>query len=155
MTIRLDPALTFQDPRLGRLLDWWCEKVASLDRLPGRQHFDPLEMAALLPHLYMADVVAGGARYRWRLLGTELNALAGRDVTGRHFDEIYAPDIYDNVVASLAAVVRDRQPMRSYGTYAFAARAFVGFEAMEVPLASDGKTVDIILGIAIGMSALP
>lgn len=153
MTVQLDPGLDWHDRRLAELLDWWSGMQRQLGCLPARQDFDPLLMPGLLPHVYMVDVIDGGARYRWRLLGTELNVMAGRNATGAWFDELYDPAIYDNVVASLHSVVRRRQPMRSFGSYSFAARAFVHFEAMEVPLSEDGDGVDIVLGIAVNETA--
>lgn len=160
MSVELDPALAFQNPGLGRVLAWWRERCAALGRLPGRRDFDPVAMKPLLPQIYMVDVVAAAGaarRYRWRLLGTGLTGMAGRDSTGRFFDELYAGGTLANFLLSFDAVVATAQPMRSYGSFAFAdhARDHVTFEAMEVPLTTDGESVDMVLGIATSTRVTP
>lgn len=154
MAVQLDPALGFRDPRLGRILDWWQARRTDLGHLPGRQHFDPLEIPALLPNIYLVDVVPPD-RFRWRLIGSEITAMAGRNSTGRFFDALYDPATYGNFVASFRAVVQSRRPMRSFGDFAFTARGYVRFEALEVPLAEDGAHVDIVFGIAVSEPGEP
>ncbi len=105
-------------------------------------------MKGLLPNIYMADVIDGGRRFRWRLLGSDVITMAGRNATGRFFDELYKAEDYRNFTASFAAVVAAMQPMRSLGSFSFADRSFIHFEALEVPLTQDGAAVDVILGIA-------
>lgn len=148
--MELDPDLRFEDARLGRLLAWWRGEVEALGRLPGRGRFDPVAMKALLPQVYMVDVLPG-MRLRWRLIGTAITAMAGRDSTGRSFDEIYAGAALDTIAASFREVARSARPLRSFGSFAFAGntRNHVRFEAMEVPLSAGGYTVDMVLGIGV------
>lgn len=148
MTVHLDPSLQYRDGRLGQLLDWWRMQHAERGSLPGRRQFDPLAMPALLPNIYLVDIVPPD-RYRWRLLGTDITDMAARNSTGRYLDEIYEPAAYANLVASFDAVKNRRLPMRSYGNYGFAGRGFIDFEAIELPLAEDGETVDMVLGIVV------
>ena len=159
MSVLLDPTLSWLDPRLGLVLDWWRGAVAARGHLPGRRDVDPVAMKALLPQIYMVDVLVRppGRRYRWRLLGTGITGMAGRDSTGRFFDEIYEGEALSNFLRSFDAVVDSARPMRSYGSFAFAdnARDYVTFEAMEVPLASDGVRIDIVLGIGVSTRVTP
>jgi len=156
MSVELDPDLRFEDARLGRLLAWWKGEVETLGRLPGRGRFDPLAMKAFLPQVYMVDVLPG-IRLRWRLIGTAVTDMAGRDSTGRFFDEIYAGAALDSIAASFREVARTARPLRSFGTFAFAgnARNHVRFEAMEVPLSAAGYTVDLVLGIGVSVPVAP
>ena len=50
------------------------------DGLPGRQHFDPVDVPHLLRMLFLVDIVRGGKkiRFRYRLLGTDITSRAGR-----------------------------------------------------------------------------
>ncbi len=153
MGVELDPELRFRDARLQRAVDWWHERCAALGRLPGRGDVDPAAWPGLLAHLYLIDVIGGGARYRWRLIGTAVTELAGRDVTGRFMDELYDAVTYPDATASYDRVVASRRPLRSFGTLAFAGRDYSGFESVEVPLAADGAEIDLILGLCLGIRA--
>lgn len=155
MGVELDPDLRLGDARLGRLVDWWREGCARLGHLPGRQHFDPAAWPGLLSHIYLIDVLEAGRRYRWRLLGTAVTEMAGRDVTGRFMDELYDPGIYADSTRSYDAVIATRQPLRSFGTLAFAGRDYSGFESVEVPLAADGHCVDVVLGMVFATRSGP
>lgn len=147
--MKLDPELRWQDARLGQLLDWWTGHCDRLGHLPARRDFDPLLMRALLPYIYMVDVIDLGRRYRWRLIGTEITAMARRNSTGRYFDEIHDAAAYAEATASFAAVVSACRPQRSVGALSYLDRGFVTYEAMKVPLADDGRRIDMILGLAV------
>lgn len=150
MGVELDPELRFTEPRLARAVDWWQERCAALGHLPGRQHVDPAEWPGLLAHLYLIDVLDGGRRYRWRLIGTTVVELAGRDVTGRFMDDLYDAATYGDATKSYATVIETRRPLRSFGTLAFTGRDYSGFDSVEVPLAADGRNIDLILGLCYG-----
>lgn len=146
--------LRFRDDRPAALLDWWRKRRAALGHLPGRQHFNPVSVKPLLPWIFMADVEgagdpAGRLRFRWRLLGSELTMMADRNATGRWFDELYPEPVYGEFVRSYVEVVRQHRAVQTGGTMAFAsaARNFFPYEAVKVPLAADGRTVDLILGL--------
>ncbi len=157
MTVLLDPGLGYTDKRLAGLHRLWLDKQALRGALPGRADFSPIEMRAFITDLYMVDVLPGlaagaAARFRYRLIGTEITARTERDVTGRFFDEVYPAETLENFSASFHWIARHKLPLRSYGTMAFSNKGFLAFEALEVPLASDGEQVDIILGV---MALLP
>jgi hypothetical protein len=133
---------------LLQLTDYWRSK--SVDgALPNRDAIDPTEIITHLPWLFMADVIDGGADYRYRLVGTSIVSANYRDVTGRSFRELYGADSiklegarlgFDLACAAAAAVYTE-------------GRAFWRpdwtcdrFEAAFLPLSSDGSTVNIILG---------
>src|SRR5215470_6859111 len=57
-------------PRIARLIEHWRALAPGPGLLPGRQHFDPMQVRDLLPHLWLLDVVAGPPRrFRFRLVG--------------------------------------------------------------------------------------
>ncbi len=149
-----EPDLDFRDERPRRLLAWWQSRCAALGHFPGRRDFDPAEMKPLLPWIFLADVEgaadpSGRLRFRWRLLGSEITAMAGRNATGRWFDELYDPPTLAAFGASYVETVRLGRPLRTTGTMAFAGapRDYLPYEALKVPLATDGQTIDLLLGI--------
>lgn len=149
--IELDASLQLATPMLKAFLARW-DKAARTGP-PLRRDFDPLAMRDWLGHLYLADVIGAGQRFRYRLVGTQIVRMLGRDVTGRHFDEIYGVQDYEEFVASFRWIVANRRPMRSHGRVRFAGKEFYDFEAIEVPLfdVEPSQAVRQVLGcVAIG-----
>jgi len=142
------------DDRLNGLIGYWAGKRQGR-RFPARADFDPLELKSLLGHLLMVDVVRGPEnqlRFRYRLFGTEFIFYHGGDLTGHWVDEIgnavYRAQLcglYNHVVATGAT------PMVSYD-YMLESRRH-RFQAVILPLASDGKTIDMLLssGLPVGI----
>lgn len=122
----------------------WLGKRAGR-AMPARADFDPSEMPHLLPHIMLLDVERDPLRIRVRLVGTAIVDAIGMDLTGRYVDEI------ENAEEPLRRHLRmaeDAQPYflekipipwspRDYKTYA----------VLAVPLARDGRTVDMIMSL--------
>jgi hypothetical protein len=86
------------DAMLIALFRYWERKRAGR-RMPTRQEMDPIEMGpALLPHLLVSEFVDGGARLRFRLIGSAIAANAGMDATGLCADEVLAGSYLTHIV---------------------------------------------------------
>ncbi len=147
-----DPGLAFVDERLQRTAGYWREAArAAPAGLPDRTAFgiEALHAVGALPRAMLIDVIDGGARFRFRLIGTALTAIAERDVTGRFLDELYPPDVYAKFKASLDWVIRERRPVRAVDTFEFSGKEFIGYEALVAPLAMGGADVAVLLVVAI------
>ncbi|MBO6633926.1 PAS domain-containing protein [Parvibaculum sp.] len=71
------------------LLNYWNEKRR--DRaMPDRSDISPTDFPRLLPNFGIAEVIAGGEDFRFRLYGSELTAMTGLDRTGELFSELKA-----------------------------------------------------------------
>jgi hypothetical protein len=138
------------DSRLRDLLSYWRDKRRGR-RFPARADIDPLELRGLLGNINLIDVVrpatdAGDAkpRFRYRLFGSEFVFYHGGDLTGVWVDEIPNPVYREQLNALYTAVVaKGAIPMVSYD-YLLESRRH-RFQAIILPLASDGETVDMIL----------
>jgi hypothetical protein len=127
---------------------WWSIKPA--EGLPGRQHFDPLDVPRLLPWIYLFDVVPqpdGGRRYRFRLIGTGLVSTFGRDSTGSWLEELYDPEEAARATVGLERVVSARCPIEGALSLPTREKKVMRFRRLVCPLAADGRTVDMLLGI--------
>ena len=134
-------------PILRQLYDYWLAKRPG-DKLPGRQHFDPLDIPDLLPHLSVFDVVREGAavRYRGRVVGTRNVDIFGRDITGQWLDEKYPRDEYDKLAVTFHEAIADREPNYLRSKLKIPNREFIAYERLLCPLAADGETVDMLFG---------
>ena len=71
-------------PKIRRMIAHWESLAPGPGILPGRQHFDPIQVPDLLPHIWLIDVERGPMlRFRYRLLGTALIVGTIVEVLGR------------------------------------------------------------------------
>src|SRR5262245_23618100 len=131
----VDPGLAFVDPRLAKLAALWREHAQG-ERIPERGAFGPDALHALgvLPNVMLVEVVDGGARFRYRLVGTEITTTVGRDATGKFFDELYTPRTLKNRTESLRWVLRERRPLRTTDRLDVKGKEHIGYEALVAPL---------------------
>lgn len=152
---RLPPAAN--GPEFRALLEYWISKFprdvttdSPAGLLPGRQHIDPADLPArYLAQLLLLDVVPGDPRrFRFRVAGTAFASVAGRDVTGLHYDELgSAPDRTVPVVQALNLMVEQAQPVFVEGPLTLPSDDFFWVKRLGLPLARDGRTVDMVLAL--------
>lgn len=114
--------------------------------LPSRADLDPIDIPALLAHVFLIDVVDGGRDFRYRLLGTHIVESVGFEFTGQlvsefmrdHEEEILAPDYHK--------LVEGREPQHVTGNMVAFGRDYMSYETVMCPLSSDGEAVDMIFG---------
>lgn len=147
---RLPPAAS--GPEFRALLDYWIARFPKDDsaggRLPGRQHIDPADLpASYLAHLLLLDVVPGTPRrFRFRVAGTALAGIVGRDVTGLHYDELGGtPDRTAPVARALDLIVEQARPVFVEGALTLPSDDFFWVKRLGLPLARDGHNVDMVL----------
>src|SRR5688572_5758180 len=72
------------NPLLARFFDYWLAIRPSADCLPGRQHFDPIDIPHVMPRVWLLDVVRDGdrLRFRYRLVGTKEVETLQQEATG-------------------------------------------------------------------------
>ena len=143
---RLPPAA--EEPEFGTLLRYWeLKRRGAL--LPGRADIDVVDLRGLMPNLLLLDVVPEGEalRFRYRVAGTAFANLVGRDVTGLYVEEIGPPDRTMPIVNALAAIVRSGRPCFFAGRPTLQSDRYSVTKRLGVPLATDGRTVDMILAV--------
>lgn len=149
-----DVACAGDDLLLQALEDYWWS-VKPEDGLPGRQDIDPLDVPRLLPWLYLIDVVPAEGplaaerafRYCVRLFGTGLVEKFQCDVTGRWLDGLYPEPHISRMIAGYDEVVAARRPLRADFVIPVEGREFLNFRRVACPLASDHRTVDMLVGV--------
>lgn len=96
-------------PELDALEALWVQ-LRGQRALPSRRDFDLGIMKRWAPHLSVA-VVTSSARFQFRLFGTELVNVYGRDLTGRFLDELTPHDLWSVVILHYREVVKTRKPL--------------------------------------------
>lgn len=141
-------------PDIAAIVRYWTH-ITPRGRLPGRQHFEPLDVPNLLPKIWLLDVLAAPQsplvwHFRHRLVGTMVVDGFGRDPTGQLLHEawpnIAAPDgtyfQYVNVVQNARISFRRGRPVFDHN------RDYHWLERILLPLARDGQSVDMVLALS-------
>ena len=139
-------------PKIREMIGVYRSIVPS-DRLPSRQHFDPLAIPHLLPNIWLVDVLDGSEpRFRYRLMGTRVAQAFAADITGRLFEDVH-PDFANNPMRGfLIDVATTRRPHHRLGKpNAWPVNEMLSLERLFLPLAGDGVHVDIVLALTIFM----
>lgn len=142
-----DLDLNIQAPVLRELLDYW-QGLPHGDAFPGRADIVPSRIKQILPFLMLVDAVGPPPRFRWRLLGTAITQVMGRDNTGRWFDELYTPEVLARMIEIYSLAIERRCPVRYTGTFDLAGKDHISFESLHLPLAdADGRIVMLMVGM--------
>lgn len=129
------------------LFAYWAS-LRQAGRLPGRADIRPEDFKRLLPTVSLVDIIPGEHRrdYRLRLAGTGLYSVYGREITGQTLTDVYGSRAADYWRSELDKVVEDRRPGVGCHSLAWRGAAHMSLLWLRLPLASDGKNVDMILG---------
>jgi hypothetical protein len=136
--------------RIAAFFEYWLS-IKPVGRLPGRQHFDPLDIPDIMPRVWMLDVLCDPLRYRYRLAGTKEVETLQREVTGMMLEDVHPhlrgePEVFgrleETALRGLSTYRRGRVVARHH-------KEHLNVENCLVPLARDGRTVDIVVGCSV------
>jgi hypothetical protein len=132
-------------PELRNLFDYWQHKRGGRVAT-ARADIVPSEIKPLLQRIMIADVVGTPPRFRFRLAGTLVVDHFGEEITGRFLDELDLAKCGQHIVEEYRKVVESCTPLCSRWRYTKSSGKLVSYERLLMPLSSDGKAVDMILG---------
>ena len=144
----IDPSALHASARA--LYDYW-RTIHPAGRLPGRQHFDPSAVVELLPNIVLVEAHREPLRFRYRLLGSRVDSVNGKSLSGQWLDQAFAG------AARGAAVIDEYARVTLTGTPTWwrglprvvPAPDCRLIEVLRLPLASDGARVDMVLGLTL------
>jgi hypothetical protein len=145
------PVDSTPNPRVVRLMEYWRDLAPGPGLLPGRRHFDPMRVPDLLPNIWLIDVVRGTPnRYRYRLIGSALTDAGAPIKPGMFIDELGERIEQDAAHAAFERVLNTRQLDWRRGPPIIKHLKFIAtLERGRLPLAEDGETADVILGMTV------
>jgi len=130
---------------LRNLFEYWHRK-RGVHLAPPRAAIMPSEMRALLPRVFIVEVVGSPPRFRFRLAGTLIVDRFGEEITGRFLDELDLDKRNREIVDDYRRVVETHEPVCSRWRYTKHDGTMLSYERLLLPLSSDGGLVDMILG---------
>jgi hypothetical protein len=114
--------------------------------LPRRSDLDPGQIKRLLPTVSLTQVVGAPRDYRLRLAGTGLYGVYGGEITGKKLTDVYNSAAADYWRRELDLVVEERKPRVGHHSMAWRGAAHMTLLWLRLPLAANGRDVDVILG---------
>jgi hypothetical protein len=127
------------------MFSYWASRREG-PRLPARQNIHPSHFKRHLPTISLIDVRSDPRDYVLRLAGTGLYNVYGREITGRSLGEVYSSAAADYWRAELDKVVQERRPAVGVHNFAWRGADHLSILWLRLPLASNGRDVDMILG---------
>ena len=127
------------------LFAYWASRREGA-RLPCRASIHPSHFKRHLPTVSLIDVSHDPRSYRLRLAGTGLFGVYGREITGRTLDEIYSTAAAEYWRRELDSVVEERRPAVGVHNLGWRGAPHLSILWLRLPLASNGRDVDMILG---------
>ena len=131
--------------RIRQVVEYWLS-IHPTRGLPGRQHFDPIEIPDLLANIRLLDVFRNPLRFKTRLMGTVLHDFFGQEQTGLWMDECFADFHRSKMFKDLTDIIETPQPRwrRGHPTLNYE-KSFVTVDRVYLPFATDGETVDLVM----------
>ena len=137
--------LPIEHPELAQLYRYWDRKRG--DRaMPARRDILPEEIGGLLGNLFMVDVVRedGYTRFRYRVVGSALTAVMDQELAGKFIDQM--PFLYRKfALPAYREILRVGRPTYKQ-TNAFEGWLVIRYKRLLLPLSSDGRQIDIVMG---------
>ncbi len=130
-------------PVLSVLHAYWQSKCGERT-MPARSEIAPEDLKPILGCVMLTDVLADG-RLRFRLVGTEVERLFGRRMTGEYADDLLIGAYGQNVLALYRRTISDRRPVFSRDVVHTQSGAQMISERVMLPLSNDGAIVNMVI----------
>ncbi|WP_323797104.1 PAS domain-containing protein [Nisaea sp.] len=131
-------------PEHRALFDHWAENRSG-EKVPLRGSFDPLTFHRSMPR--MAIIERSGTKdapiFRYRLAGTEIVRRAGRDPTGKSFEELYEGSYLETANQTYLEIVENGQAHFSQRVYPIGdGSSSLRYDRLILPYSSHGSAID-------------
>jgi len=110
---------------------------------PSRHAFDVLELRPWLGFICLVDVLAQGGDFRYRIFGTRIANVIGRELTGRYLSQV-EPGLREGLLPGYLAVSQSWAPATFSPALRDAWRT-IRLSELVLPLSTDGRSVDMLL----------
>jgi hypothetical protein len=120
--------------------------------MPAHRDIDPVDIPRVLPH--MALVHRPDGQFRFRLVGTEIAQMIGRDLTGAPVDS-HAGDAGAPLEGLAERVFTAARPLFVTGFFKTRLNAIQNVSALFLPLSDDGTHVDMMVCTRIACLGAP
>jgi hypothetical protein len=136
-------------PQIVESLAYWLSKRGG-DTLPKRSACDPLlEIPQIAPRLVIAERPRGTEAIRYRLIGTDIVAHRGVDLTGKYVDESTYGANWRSMYDPMDAALRRAEPTVGVALGRPQTDFRVGCESVHLPLADETGEPRFLMNVVI------
>jgi hypothetical protein len=136
-----------QSSALKQFYAYW-ERKRDDRALPLKAEVDPAEIKDILPFVIISDVHDSPLRVRYRLVGTEIVKLRGREFTGKWLHEVqWHPVFHERLLREYRVLIDERRPLLGIDDLYSADGPRAAYEWGMFPLSEDGGRVSHCLAI--------
>ncbi|MDF1792642.1 MAG: PAS domain-containing protein [Thalassobaculaceae bacterium] len=133
----------------------WLEKCQGA-RLPARDDFPVEDLHRWFGHVLIMDVGADAQDFRYRMIGTEITAFRDRDYTRKWISECSFGESRESMIATFRNPIIQRRPVFRSGWVQWPVDgSWRSFDSVHCPLATDGRTADMTIGVLYFDAFLP
>jgi hypothetical protein len=125
---------------------YWEAQCASR-AVPRRADIDPADIPTLLPNLQLIDVLDGGRRFRFRLVGTAIVTAFGAELTGRYFDEVMTAQRLAIAIGHYRLVCESMRPIYIRAAYTTSRYGDIIASRVIAPLSADSASVNMAIAL--------
>lgn len=143
--IIVDPDMGLLKSPINRKAIKYWRKQSGVRAMPARSDIDPASLRDVIANMIMLNVEDGGEDYRFRLVGTKMREFLSGDYTGFLLSEVAALQPADRLLENFRTVIETRKPILANTPYVGPKRSIVESEDLNMPLSTDGETVDRIM----------
>jgi len=139
------------DPEIRRFVAYWRDKRGSA-AFPSRADIDPLDFRYVLGDVVLIEAqrAATGSRWPWafryRLIGANVVARDGYDLTNKTIEDLPEPEYRERVRSTWLEVCETGIPVY-YERELFLDHRMRRYEVVVMPLASNGQDVDMLISV--------
>jgi hypothetical protein len=134
---------------LNDIVQYW-RALRPLELVPSRHDIKPTSIPRLLPYIALMDVITREPlSLRYRLVGTGIARIFGRDLTNHDVREAFPEAVWREVEHDLRRAIIDGMMTTRIHRLAVAGGESALFARIALPLATDHRTVDaLMIGLA-------
>lgn len=130
----------------SRALKYWQELAGSSRRFPSRREVARENAGDLWDHLFIVEVAANAADFRFAMAGAVLCAALGRDPTDEKIATALPGGMGARTVFLYQAAVGLKGPVDDANKWTRPDGAEILYRSIVLPLSDDGQTVNALLG---------
>ena len=128
----------------------YASDLAGKDPLPcrSRMRIDFARLDAMLDHMFLVDVVNGGADYYFKYFGETMHIMCGINLCGMRLSEVADPGMRSSFKASYDQVVAKHAPLYLKGHYSWP-NSKIPIERLLIPIVDDSGAVTALCGLSV------
>jgi hypothetical protein len=144
---RISSVRRLESPMLREIHAHW-DRLRGDRRWPLRSELNPGDIRRHLSHVFLIEVIDGGADFFHKLAGETVIQAHSYDIVHTHVStaDYGSEEKRRSVLDFYRSVVERGDPARLTGTLDFLNRDFISFETVYLPFSHEGRSVDVLFG---------